>query len=85
MDSERTGVPEALVELAVDVGVATGSYGIAGAASGSGSSLSGFASGAPATTAPDPQHEAHTTKADGTPATVHHVDKQFEVASVESR
>jgi hypothetical protein len=84
MDSERTGVPKALVALAVDVGVATGSYGIAGAASGSGSSSSGFGSRAPATTASDPQHEAYTTKADGTPVTVY-VDKQFDVVSVESR
>ena len=56
MDSERIGVPKALVALAVAVGVATGSYGIASAASGSGSNSSSSGSGAPATTAPDPQH-----------------------------
>ena len=53
MDSERTGVPKALVALAVAVGVATGSYGIASAASGSGSSSG---TSPPAMTAPDPQH-----------------------------
>ena len=41
MDSKVTGVPKALVALAVAVGVAAGSYGIADAASGSGSSSSG--------------------------------------------
>ena len=56
MDSERTGVPKALVALAVAVGVATGSYGIASAASGSDSSPSGSGTSPPAMTAPDPQH-----------------------------
>ena len=56
MDSERIGVPKALVALAVAVGVATGSYGIASAASGSGSSPSSSGSSTPTTTAPDPQH-----------------------------
>ena len=37
MDGERSGVPKALVALAVAVGVAAGSYGIASAANGSGS------------------------------------------------
>jgi len=41
MDRKTTGVPKALVALAVAVGVAAGSYGIANAASGSGSSSSG--------------------------------------------
>ena len=40
MDRERTGVPKALVAVAVAVGVAAGSYGIASAANGSGSSSS---------------------------------------------
>jgi hypothetical protein len=56
MDSERTGVPKALVALAVAVGVATGSYGIASAASGSDSSPSGSGTSPRAMTAPDPQH-----------------------------
>ena len=41
MDRKTTGVPKALVALAVALGVAAGSYGIASAASGSGSSSSG--------------------------------------------
>jgi len=56
MDSERTGVPKALVALAVAVGVATGSYGIASAASGSDSSPSGSGTSPRAMTAPDPLH-----------------------------
>jgi hypothetical protein len=38
MDSKVTGIPKALVALAVAVGVAAGSYGVANAASGSSSS-----------------------------------------------
>jgi hypothetical protein len=56
MDSERTGVPKALVAPAVAIGVATGSYGIASAASGSDSSPSSSGTSAPAMTTPDPQH-----------------------------
>jgi hypothetical protein len=56
MDSERIGVPKALVALAVAVGVAAGSYGIANAASGSGSGSSSSSASPPAMTAPDPQH-----------------------------
>ena len=60
MDSKTTGVPKALVALAVAVGVAAGSYGIASAASGSGSSSSGSSAAAAPIAAnpmpPDPQH-----------------------------
>jgi hypothetical protein len=60
MDSKVTGVPKALVALAVAVGVAAGSYGIADAASGSGSSSSGSnaatAAVAARPTPPDPQN-----------------------------
>ena len=60
MDSKVTGVPKALVALAVAVGVAAGSYGVASAASGSGSASSG-STAAPAAVAarptpPDPQN-----------------------------
>ena len=44
MDRERTGVPKALVAVAVAVGVAAGSYGIASAANGSDSSSSSASS-----------------------------------------
>jgi hypothetical protein len=60
MDSKVTGVPKALVALAVAVGVAAGSYGIADAASGSGSSSSGSSAAtvpiAATSTPPDPQN-----------------------------
>ena len=54
MDSERTGVPKAVVAVAVAVGIAAGSYGIANAANGSGSSSSNPA--AQSRAAPDPQN-----------------------------
>jgi len=41
MDSKATGVPKAIVALAVAVGVAAGSYGVASAAGGSNSTSSG--------------------------------------------
>jgi hypothetical protein len=56
MDRERTGVPKALVAVAVAVGVAAGSYGIASAANGSDSSSSSASSVAAAPSAPDPQN-----------------------------
>ena len=46
MDSKVTGVPKTLVALAVAVGVAAGSYGVANAASGSSSSGSDAAAAA---------------------------------------
>jgi hypothetical protein len=58
MDSKATGVSKALVALAVAVGVAAGSYGVASAASGS--SLSGSNAATAAVAArmapPDPQN-----------------------------
>jgi hypothetical protein len=58
MDSKVTGVPKALVALAVAVGVAAGSYGVANAASGSSSSGSSAAATPMAArpAAPDPQN-----------------------------
>jgi hypothetical protein len=58
MDSKVTGVPKALVALAVAVGVAAGSYGVASAASGSTSSGSDPAATAVAArpAQPDPQN-----------------------------
>jgi hypothetical protein len=58
MDSKVTGVPKALVALAVAVGVAAGSYGVASAASGSTSSGSDPAAAAVAArpAPPDPQN-----------------------------
>ena len=61
MDSQRTGVPKALIALAAAVGVAAGSYGIATAANGSGSSSSSSSSDAASPiaaspSAPDPQN-----------------------------
>lgn len=62
MDRERHRVPKSLVAVAVAVGVAAGSYGVAGAATDSGSSSSnsgGAATTAPSTpsqSAPDPQN-----------------------------
>ena len=70
MDRQATGVPKALVALAVAVGVAAGSYGIASAASGSGSSSS--SSGTTAApiaatpTSPDPQHPWGMQRSDET-------------------
>ena len=60
MDSKVTGVPKAIVALAVAVGVAAGSYGVASAASGSNptSSSSDPVASAAATrpAPPDPQN-----------------------------
>jgi hypothetical protein len=58
MDSKVTGVPKALVALAVAVGVAAGSYGVASAASGSTSSGSDPAAAPVAArpAPPDPQN-----------------------------
>jgi hypothetical protein len=58
MDSKVTGVPKALVALAVAIGVAAGSYGVANAASGSSSSGSSAAATpmAAGPAAPDPQN-----------------------------
>ena len=60
MDSKVTGVPKALVALAVAVGVAAGSYGVASAATGSDSTSSGSDPAAAAVAArpaaPDPQN-----------------------------
>jgi hypothetical protein len=60
MDSKVTGVPKAIVALAVAVGVAAGSYGVASAASGPNSTSSGSDSAAAAAAArpapPDPQN-----------------------------
>jgi hypothetical protein len=75
MDSERIGVPKALVALAVAVGVATGSYGIASAASGSGSGSSGSSTTPPAMAAPDPQHPWGGQRSDETLLTGDTADK----------
>ena len=60
MDSKVTGVPKALVALAVAVGVAAGSYGVASAATGSSPSSSSSDPAAAAVAArpapPDPQN-----------------------------
>jgi hypothetical protein len=60
MDSKVSGVPKALVALAVAAGVAAGSYGVASAASGSNSTSSGSDSAVAAAAArpapPDPQN-----------------------------
>jgi len=111
-DNVKRWSPERIVVLAaLAFGIAAGTYGIANAATGSGSngpSASGsslqFAASGPAAAPSGGQpwgrqrsdetpltgdadgnatYEAHMVKADGTPATVY-VNKQFEVASVES-
>jgi hypothetical protein len=66
MDRERTGVPKALVAVAVAVGVAAGSYGIASAANGSDSSSSSASSVAAAPSAPDPQNPWGRQRSDET-------------------
>jgi len=70
MDSKVTGVPKAIVALAVAVGVAAGSYGVASAASGSDSTSSGSDPAAAAAAArpapPDPQNPWGVQRSDET-------------------
>ena len=68
MDSKGTGVPKALVALAVAVGVAAGSYGVASAASRSGSDAA-TAAVAARPTPPDPQNPWGGQRSDETPLT----------------
>lgn len=80
MDEARTGVPKALVALAVAVGIAAGSYGIANAASGSGPSSSSSSSGtasplAAGSSAPDPQNPWGGQRSDETLLTGDAADK----------
>jgi hypothetical protein len=67
MDSKAIGVPKALVALAVAVGVAAGSYGVASAANGSSSSGSDAAAAAVVARPPsDPQNQWGEQRSDET-------------------